>query len=58
MIKMSKIIIFGTCVFLSSCTPTFTILHTLGEIPDVEESASNEPPVSDTTTIIIPAAPL
>lgn len=55
---MSKIIIFGTCVFLSSCTPTFTILHTLGEIPDVEESASNEPPVSDTTTIIIPAAPL
>ena len=56
---MNKFISLLTCLFLTSCTYSITMVHTQGEATDVvDETATNSPSTSMTPTVSIPAAAL
>lgn len=56
---MSKLISLVTCLLLTGCTYSITMVHTQGEATDVvDETATNTPSTSVTPTVSIPAAAL
>ena len=52
---MNKLISLLTCLLLTGCTCSITMIHTEGEATDVvDETATNSPSMSVTPKILIP----